>query len=167
MNLGAFTVAALVARQSAGGETLEHFRALGRRSPVLAACMFCCLVSLIGLPPFAGFGAKLNVLWALFQNGGAWWALIIVIGLNTIISAFYYFRVLRAMYLQTSSAPPMSPNPLGMLVSIACAAVLLLLFFSFGSLSRIATNHSQLYLSNSTVAQTASPAVPPSVASVK
>ena len=152
MNLGAFTVAALVWRQSGGGETLEHFRALGRRSPVLAACMFCCMVSLIGLPPFAGFGAKLNVLWALFQNGGAWWALIIVIGLNTIVSAFYYFRVLRAMYLETSTAGPISPNPLGMMVSVTCAAVLLLLFFGFGSLSRIATNYSQLYLSGPTVA---------------
>jgi NADH-quinone oxidoreductase subunit N len=164
MNLGAFTVAALVSRQSGGGETLEHFRALGRRSPILAGCMFCFMVSLIGLPPFAGFFAKVNVLWALFQNGGAWWALIVVIGLNTIISAFYYFRVLRAMYLETSNAPPMHANPLGVLVSLACAAVLFFLFFAFGPLSRIATNHDQLYLSGSSMVDNASP---PSVASAK
>jgi NADH-quinone oxidoreductase subunit N len=156
MNLGAFTVAALVSRQT-GTETLEGFRALGRRAPILAFCMFCCMISLIGLPPFAGFGAKLNVLWALFQNGGAWWAVIVVIGINTIVSAFYYFRVLRAMYLETSTAPPLSANPLGILVSAVCALVLIVLFFGFGSLSKVATSYDQLYLSGSTVVDTNPP----------
>ena len=87
MNLGAFTVAASVARQSNGSEELADIRRLGRRSPLLAACMFCCLISLIGLPPFAGFVAKFNLLWVLIQNGGWWWALVIVIGVNTIFSA--------------------------------------------------------------------------------
>jgi NADH-quinone oxidoreductase subunit N len=148
MNLGAFTVAALVARQPGGGETLEHFRGLGRRSPLLAACMFCSLISLIGLPPFAGFTAKWNLLWVLFQNGGWWWALIIVIGVNTIISAFYYFRVLRAMYLETSDAPTFSSNPLGVAIGVACSISLVLLLLGFSPLSRMTTNYSQLYLSN-------------------
>ncbi|HSV14536.1 MAG TPA: NADH-quinone oxidoreductase subunit N, partial [Tepidisphaeraceae bacterium] len=150
MNLGAFTVAALVARQSNGGETLADFTALGRRSPLLAACMFCCLISLIGLPPFAGFTAKWNLLWVLFQNGGWWWALIIVIGVNTIISAFYYFRVIRAMYLEDNEAPVFHGNPLGVAISVACSVALVLLLLGFSPLSRMTNNYSQLYLSGPT-----------------
>jgi NADH-quinone oxidoreductase subunit N len=154
MNLGAFTVAALVAQQS-GGETLEHFRSLGRRSPILAACMFCSLISLIGLPPFAGFTAKWNLLWVLFENGGWWWALIIVIGVNTIVSAFYYFRVLRAMYLETSDAPVVRGNPIGIAISVACSIALVLLLIGFNPLNRMTTNYGQLYLGRSTPASVA------------
>src|SRR3569832_808104 len=81
MNLGAFTVAGVIARQT-GSEDIRDYSGLRRRSPVLGAAMFCCLVSLIGLPPLGGFVAKVNVLWALFQNGGWWWILIVVIGIN-------------------------------------------------------------------------------------
>jgi NADH-quinone oxidoreductase subunit N len=140
MNLGAFMVTALV------GETLKDFRGLGRRAPLLAACMFCCLVSLIGLPPFAGFAAKVQVLWALFQNGGWWWALIIVIAVNTIASAFYYFRIVRAMYLEPGEASEMADNPIGAAISLACAAALVLLFFAFGPLSRLTSDYGRLYL---------------------
>lgn len=140
MNLGAFMVTALV------GEALQDFRGLGRRSSLLAACMFCCLVSLIGLPPFAGFAAKVQVLWALFQNGGWWWALIIVIAVNTIASAFYYFRIVRAMYLEPSAAPETAGNPIGATVSLVCAASLILLFFAFGPLSRLTGDYGRLYL---------------------
>lgn len=146
MNLGAFTVVALVARGEGGGETLAHYRALGRRSPVLAGCMFCSLISLIGLPPFAGFTAKWNLLWVLFENGGWWWALIIVIGVNTIISAFYYFRVLRVMYLETNEAPPVTANPIGLAISVACSVSLVLLLIGFNPLNRMTTNYSKLYL---------------------
>jgi NADH-quinone oxidoreductase subunit N len=146
MNLGAFTVAAMVAQSSGGGESLAHFAGLGRRSPLLAACMFCCMISLIGLPPFAGFTAKWNLLWVLFENGGWWWALIIVIGVNTIISAFYYFRVLRAMYLETSDAPAVAGNPLGVAIAVASCVALVILFIGFNPLNRMTSSYGQLYL---------------------
>lgn len=145
MNLGAFTVAAMVSRES-GGETLEHFRGLGRRSPLLAGCMACCLISLIGLPPVAGFGAKINLLWALFQNGGWWWGLIIVIGVNTIVSAFYYFRIMCAMYLQSGERAVIHANPLGVAIGVACSMALVLLFFMFSPLSRVTTEYGKLFL---------------------
>jgi NADH-quinone oxidoreductase subunit N len=154
MNLGAFTVAGQVWRAS-GSEQLAAFRGLGRRSPVLAAAMFCCLVSLIGLPPFAGFAAKLTLLWVLFQNGGWWWALIIVIGVNTIISSFYYFRVVRAMYLEratdaeeeaAAAAPAPMMNPIGVGLSAACAAILVLMLVGFQPLSTLTTRYGRLHL---------------------
>src|SRR5205085_12145813 len=123
MNLGAFTVAGVIFRQT-GSEDFRDYAGLGRRSPVLAACMFCCLISLIGLPPFAGFMAKLNVLWVLFQNGSWWWILIAIIGLNTILSAFYYFRVIKAIYLTEGPGETFFGHPLGTAMATVCALVL-------------------------------------------
>ncbi len=144
MNLGAFTVAGLVYRQT-GGETLDHFKGLGTRAPVLAACMAAAMVSLLGLPPLGGFAAKVNLLWVLFQNGEWWWTLIIVIAVNTIISAFYYFRVLKAMYLETGDTEPLTAHPLGLATSVACAVMLVVLFIGWNPLHRLTTHYSGMY----------------------
>jgi NADH-quinone oxidoreductase subunit N len=144
MNLGAFTITAIVVRNG-GGEMLENFRGLSRRSPLLAACMCCCLISLIGLPPLAGFGAKVNLLWVLFQAGGWWSALIVVIAVNTVISAFYYFRVMRAMYLERSDAPEVVGSPIAVGLSVICAVALVILFIFFGFLSKVSSGHDQLF----------------------
>src|SRR5262245_41300479 len=104
MNLGAFTVAGLVWRET-GSEHLDAFAGLGGRSPILAVCMAAFLFSLVGLPPLAGFTAKVYVLWVLIQNGGWWWALVAVIGINTVLSLYYYARVVKVMFLNTSNEP--------------------------------------------------------------
>src|SRR5205807_8393533 len=75
MNLGAFTVAGLIYRQT-GSENINDYAGLGRRSWLLALCMTAFMFSLVGLPPLAGFMAKFNVMLALGDNGGWWWALV-------------------------------------------------------------------------------------------
>ena len=144
MNLGAFTVAALVWRET-GSEDVEAFAGLGRRSPVLAVAMAAFMFSLVGLPPLAGFVAKVNVLWVLIQDGGWWWALVAVIGANTVISLYYYLRVVKVMYLNDSSAPAFAGNPLGTALSAACAAVLVAMFIGFNPLSNLTTAYSKLH----------------------
>jgi NADH-quinone oxidoreductase subunit N len=144
MNLGAFTAAGVIYRQT-GSENINDYAGLGRRAPLLAAAMFCCLVSLIGLPPFAGFVAKLNVLWILFLNGSWWWILIVAIGINTILSAFYYFRVVRAMYLTDNGAPSMPGNILGTGIASVCAFVLLAMLILFGPMSKLTSEYGKIY----------------------
>jgi NADH-quinone oxidoreductase subunit N len=144
MNLGAFTVAGLVWKQT-GREDLEAFSGLGRRSPVLALCMACFMFSLVGLPPFAGFVAKVTVLWALIQNGGWWWLLVAVIGVNTILSLFYYMRVVKAMYLGDAGGPAFVPSPIGLTISIGSAAMLLMMLFAWGPLTRLTYHYSRVY----------------------
>ena len=103
MNLGAFTVAgAGLSRRPAAKNctTMPAWAAALRCWPLrMAVFMF----SLVGLPPFAGFVAKLNLMWRLAENGGWWWILVAVIGVNTVFSLYYYARVVRAMYLQESN----------------------------------------------------------------
>ena len=136
MNLGAFLVVGLVARET-GGETLSDFTGLGRRSPILAVTMTVFLFSLIGLPPFAGFVAKLNLMWRIAENGSWWWVIVGVIAINTIFSLYYYARVIRAIYLEPSDKPAFSANPIGVGLSLACALMLLLMFFGFSPLERV------------------------------
>jgi NADH-quinone oxidoreductase subunit N len=156
MNLGAFTVAGLIWRET-GSENLADYAGLGRRAPVLAACMTAFLFSLVGLPPFAGFVAKLNIMYVLGANGGWWWVLVAVIGVNTILSLYYYMRIARLMYLQSSDAPALSVNPLGSMISIVCAVMLLVMLVAFGPLNRLTSAFGQVYLGGSVpgAAQTA------------
>jgi len=161
MNLGAFTVAGLVWRET-GSEDLSAFAGLGRRSPVLAGSMLLFLFSLIGLPPLAGFWAKVTVLWVLVQDGGWWWGLVAVIGVNTVLSLYYYARVMRVMYLTDSDAPAFSANPLGTAVGVACAAVLVAMFIGFGPLANLTRAYSDLHPA---LVATPRQAAPPAAAS--
>lgn len=144
MNLGAFTVAGLIARET-GSEDINDYADMGRRNPILAACMAAFMFSLVGLPPFAGFAAKLMVMYVLGANGGWWWALVAVIGLNTIFSLYYYARVLRVMYLERSDRGALTPNPLGSAVAVVCAAMLLIMFLGFGPLTALTSDYGRIY----------------------
>ena len=103
MNLGAFLVVMMVAEQSNGDESIGAFRGLGRRAPITAGVMALFLFSLTGLPPFAGFIGKFYLFWALLKAGGVWnWTVAVVGMLNSVVSLFYYSRVVRAMFLEKS-----------------------------------------------------------------
>ena len=144
MNLGAFLVAGLVYRH-AGSENIEDYAGLGWRSPILAACMAAFMFSLIGLPPLAGFAAKMNVLYVLGQTGGWAWALAAVVVINTVFSAYYYARVLRAMYLiKADDRPALRVGVLGTGLSVACAGALVLMLAAFGPLLKATARHGQL-----------------------
>src|SRR5688572_24327467 len=147
MNLGAFMVAGLIYRQT-GSEQIEDYAGLGRRAPILAACMTVFMFSFVGLPPFGGFVAKLNLMYVLGANGGWWWWLVAVIGVNTIISLYYYMRVVRVMYLTPSDKPLVAANPLGVGVSIACAVLLFAMLVGWGPMTRMTTYYSGMRLSS-------------------
>jgi NADH-quinone oxidoreductase subunit N len=97
MNLGAFWVVMLVANAT-GREDLDGYRGLAWRGgalPALALAIF--LFSLAGLPPLAGFVGKFYVFWAGIQ--GKLYALVVVGLVNSVISLYYYARVVKVMFL--------------------------------------------------------------------
>lgn len=97
MNLGAFAVVTMVA--SAGGsEEIDSYRGLGVRAPYVCVAMAIFLFSLIGLPPFAGFVGKVYLFAAVIYQKIYWLA--VVAALNTVISLYYYLRIVRAMFLE-------------------------------------------------------------------
>jgi len=121
MNLGAFAFVALL-RDRLGSEQIDDYAGLLRRSPGLALCMSVILLSLVGLPPLAGFAGKFTVFAALFD--ARLLTLLVIGGLNTVLSLFYYLRVVRVMTLQ--GEPADRPAPVLPLASPAGAYFLLL-----------------------------------------
>ncbi len=103
MNLGAFAVVALLSRERDEGSSLRAFAGLGYRQPVLAAAMTFFLLALAGLPPTVGFTGKILILASSVQAGFVWLGVLLIVG--TAISAYAYFKIVRAMYARTTGAP--------------------------------------------------------------
>jgi NADH-quinone oxidoreductase subunit N len=113
MNLGAFAVVAFLRNQT-GSEDLSSYRGLIRRAPVLTVTLSVFLLSLLGIPPLLGFFGKFQVFAALYHGGqhyaavghpglGYWlYALLVIGGLNTVLSVFYYIKVMKVMILETT-----------------------------------------------------------------
>ncbi len=101
MNLGAFHVVTVIASRT-GAQHVEDFNGLGRRAPWMAFGLTVCLLSLLGVPPTGGFTGKLQLLQTAVENHLVWLA--VLAGINTAISAFYYFKLIRCMYLHENQA---------------------------------------------------------------
>ncbi len=97
MNLGAFYVVMLIA-DKIGSEDIEDYKGLGPKAPLVTVALTIFLISLTGLPPTAGFIGKLYLFTALLD--GKWIWLAVVAAINSVISLYYYARVLRNMYLR-------------------------------------------------------------------
>jgi NADH-quinone oxidoreductase subunit N len=100
MNLGAFAVVAALQKRQGVTSNLDTFAGLGRREPWLGVLMTLFLLSLTGIPPFAGFFAKAYVILAAVQAGGAVGLLAVLTVLNAAAAAFYYLRVVVYMYMR-------------------------------------------------------------------
>jgi NADH-quinone oxidoreductase subunit N len=96
MSVGAFGMLLFLSRAGFDCENLDDMRGLNRRSPWYAAMMMILMFSLAGLPPTAGFYAKLAVLSAAVSAGYIWLAVAAVI--LSLIGAFYYLRIVKLMY---------------------------------------------------------------------
>ncbi len=108
-NLGAF-FAVLAISQRVGSDKIADYAGLGRRAPLLAAALALCFISLTGIPPTAGFWAKVFIFNAAVQSDLVW--LVIVGVLNTAVSAFYYLRVVSHLYVAPAPAEgDISPGP--------------------------------------------------------
>ena len=103
MNLGAFAVIAFL-RNTMQSEEIDDYAGLIRSAPIVAVMMTMIFISLIGIPPMAGFWPKLRVLQALYEAGGTLMiTALVVAGLNTAISLIYYLRVVKKMCIDPES----------------------------------------------------------------
>jgi NADH-quinone oxidoreductase subunit N len=126
MTAGAFAVLTMVSARDDKGDSLERLAGLGRRKPLLAACMALFMLSLAGIPPLAGFTGKLLVFSAAISAG---YTLLAVLGiLTSVVAMVYYFRVINVMYFRENSPYhlPVRPNQTaGVAVAIAVAGTVL------------------------------------------
>jgi NADH-quinone oxidoreductase subunit N len=155
MNIGAFYTVIWV-RERIGSELIDDYKGLGHRAPLVGVALTVFLVSLTGLPPMAGFIAKYKLfasalerafqfepvatcaahgdlsmvgkLTCALSGGGILYALAIVAVVNSAISLYYYFRVVRKMFLER----PDDPTPIatdGLTKGLLIATCGFILFF--------------------------------------
>ncbi|MDP9405787.1 MAG: NADH-quinone oxidoreductase subunit NuoN [Actinomycetota bacterium] len=130
MSLGSFGVLALFERRGRKAMALDDLRGIGRRYPVPAGMLALFLLSLAGIPGTAGFVAKFAVFRAGIDAGQT--ALVVVAVVSSVIAAFFYIRVIIAMFMEDEPAdattqPPLVPGPgvtAGLVVSAAAVIVL-------------------------------------------
>ncbi len=103
-NLGAFGLIGLIESRERANDQISDYAGLWQQHPWLAALMAMFLLSLGGFPPFGGFIAKYYVFIAAVQAGYTWLAIIGV--LTSVVSVFFYLRVIVMMYMTPASATP-------------------------------------------------------------
>jgi NADH-quinone oxidoreductase subunit N len=107
-NLGAFAVVSSVGDRT-GSDEIASYSGLSERAPVSAALMTVFLLSLTGIPPLAGFLAKYYVFAAAVE--ARFITLVVVAAVNSAVAAYYYFRVIRTMYLVPADQPALPKPP--------------------------------------------------------
>ncbi len=126
MNLGAFLVIIALRRQNIIGDDLADLSGLARRNPVYATLMLVFLLSLAGIPPTAGFLGKYYIFLSLIETGH--YVLAVIATLYVAVAIYYYFRIVRSMFLEEA---PAEPEPLastaGLRFALAVSGVLTLL----------------------------------------
>jgi NADH-quinone oxidoreductase subunit N len=123
MNLGAFACVAFL-RNASGSEEIASYTGLIRRSTGLALCLAVILFSLIGLPPLAGFAGKFSIFVSLATSDPRLLTLLVIGGLNTVLSVFYYLRVVKVMTLPADTVEASIPRvPFVSLPGLYCLAV--------------------------------------------
>ncbi|CAN5360673.1 NADH-quinone oxidoreductase subunit N [soil metagenome] len=108
--------------------TIEGFNGLGKTQPVLALCATLFLLSLTGIPLTAGFTAKFYMLLAAVKQGHQFWLVILAV-VCAAISAYYYFRVIQAMYFKPANndAPAMEVSGSFKALLVISAAIIIVL----------------------------------------
>jgi len=124
-NMGAF-IAIIAISNKLNSDLIEDYSGMGKRAPLLALALTLCLISLIGIPPAAGFMAKFYIFSAAVQHNLLW--LVIIAVLNSVISAYYYLRVVKVMWLGEAASKEKVPSSgaLRLALSLSCLGVLLL-----------------------------------------
>ena len=119
-NLGAF-IAVIAISNKVGSDRISDYDGLSKRSPLLALALTLCLISLTGIPPTAGFMAKFYIFSSAVQHGLLW--LVVIAVLNSVVSAYYYLRVVKVMWFNEPKFKGTVPSSTFLHIAlIACCA---------------------------------------------
>ena len=129
MNMAAFSVVIAISNRI-NSDMIADYAGMAKRAPYLAAALAFALISLTGIPPTVGFITKVYVFGAAVNAGLEW--LVVVGVINSVISAYYYFGVIKVMYLSspTSDEPILSKFPIRLAVGVTTVGVLVFGIYS-------------------------------------
>jgi NADH-quinone oxidoreductase subunit N len=135
MNTGAFAILILASERGHERVTFADYRGYGYVEPVLGLCMFVFMLSLAGIPLTAGFAGKFQIFKSAIEQGYVWLTVIGV--LNSVVSIYYYLRMVVVMYMERPAAGSLQQRPapssaLYVAIAAALAGVLYLGMFPGG-----------------------------------
>ncbi len=127
MQIGAFGIVAILEKESGGGLDIEDYAGLGKREPTKALILSVLMLSLAGIPPFAGFFGKYYLFSAALQAGLTW---VVIVGvISSIIASYFYLRIIVIMYFKEAkhdSTVQLSEKTNASLIAVGLASLGLL-----------------------------------------
>ena len=131
MNLGIFSCIFMMKRKDIFYEDIQDLSGLSKNHPIISVCLLVLLFSLAGIPPLAGFFAKFYVFMAVIKV--EMYTLAIIGLITTVISAFYYLRIIKIIYFDDSKEIFEIDKNLGLKVSLFLSTIIILIYFIYPS----------------------------------
>ena len=131
MNLGAFGCIFMMRRDNTFCEDISDLSGMSKNHPILALSFLIILFSLAGIPPLAGFFAKFYIFMSVIES--KMYALAILGFLTTVISTFYYLRIIKIIYFDKPKKPFELNYDWGLKISLILSTVLVLIYFIYPS----------------------------------
>ena len=131
MNLGIFCCLFMMKRKDKFFDNLEDLSGLSKNHPIISLSLLILLFSLAGIPPMAGFFAKFYIFMSVIEQ--SMYFLAIVGLLSTVISAFYYLRIIKIIYFDPPKEQYDQDHNFGLKISLTIATLLILFYFVYPS----------------------------------
>jgi len=131
MNLGLFSCLLMMKRNNQYYEDIDDLSGLSTNHPLLSLSLLVILFSLAGIPPLAGFFAKLYIFKSVLEQ--SMYFLAIVGLLSTVVAAFYYLRIIKIIYFDKEKEKFDDDHSLWLKFSLSLSTILILLYFIFPS----------------------------------
>ena len=131
MNFGFFSCLFMLKRNDKYHENIDDLSGLSKNHPLIALSLLVILFSLAGIPPLAGFFAKFYIFKAVLQQSMYYLAIIGL--LSTVIAAFYYLRIVKAMYFDLEKEKYDTDYTLGLKFTLSLSTILILFYFIYPS----------------------------------
>ncbi|MDC0215516.1 NADH-quinone oxidoreductase subunit NuoN [Candidatus Pelagibacter sp.] len=131
MNLGLFACLLMLKKNNNYYENLEDLSGLHKNKPIISLCMLIILFSLAGIPPMAGFFAKFYIFMSVIEESMYFLA---IVGLaSTVISAFYYLKIIKVIYFEEPKIEFDTSDYFGLKFVLGLSTLLILLYFIYPS----------------------------------
>ena len=131
MNLGVFCCLFAMKRNNQFFDNLEDLSGLSKNHPIISLSLLILLFSLAGIPPLAGFFAKFYIFISVIEQSMYFLAIVGLI--STVISAFYYLKIIKIIYFDPPKEKYDQINYLGLKISLAVSTLFILLYFIYPS----------------------------------
>ena len=132
MKLGAFSCIFMVKRENIFYENINDLSGLSKNHPMMALSFLIILFSLAGITPLAGFFAKFYIFMAVIE--AKMYALAIIGLVTTVVSAFYYLRIIKIIYFDKPKKPFEESYDWGLKISLILSTILILVYFVYPSI---------------------------------